>query len=106
MGGASQHVGPGPSGITGGDDIDMISGIEMRIIGETTRAATGMDRKTSNEIVKKCLAKYEPTLGNPPKGRRMQELYDFEKLTPKQEWVSMFEEVKAALKDRGVAFKY
>ncbi|MGD9046105.1 MAG: monomethylamine:corrinoid methyltransferase [Desulfobacterales bacterium] len=103
---SGQHVGPGPSGVTGGDDIDMISGVEMRIIGETTRAVTGMDRKTSNEIVKKCLAKYEPTLGKPPKGKTMQELYDFEKLTPKEEWLSMFEEVKAELKDWGVPFKY
>jgi len=103
---SGQHTGPGPSGITGGDDVDMISGIEMRMLGETSRAVTGMTRKKANEIAVKCLEKYEPTLGNPPKGKRLQDLYDVEKLKVKEEWLAKFEEVKEQLKDWGVPFRY
>ncbi len=103
---SGQHTGPGPSGITGGDDVDMISGIELRMLGEVSRAVTGMDRKQANEIAIKCLEKYEPTLGKPPKGKSMQELYDFKKLIVGDEWLSMFEKVKAELKPWGVPFKY
>jgi len=103
---SGQHTGPGPSGITGGDDVDMISGVELRMLGEVSRAVTGMTRKQSNEIALKCLAKYEPTLGNPPKGKRMQDLYNFEKLTPNDEWLDMFEKVKLQLREWGVPFRY
>lgn len=103
---SGQHTGPGPSGITGGDDVDMISGVEARMLGETTKAVIGMDRKTANELAVLCLSKYEPTLGNPPKGKRMQDLYDFQKLTPRPEWMSMFEDVKTELKSMGIPYKY
>lgn len=103
---SGQHTGPGPSGITGGDDVDMISGMEARMLGETSRAVTGMTRKQANEIALKSLAKYEPTLGKPPKGKRMQELYDLDKLKPTDEWLGMFEEVKNQLKAWGMPFRY
>ncbi len=103
---SGQHTGPGPSGITGGDDVDMISGIELRMLGEVSRAVTGMGRKQANEIAAKCLEKYEPTLGNPPKGKRLQELYDLGRLKVNDEWLGMFETVKAELQSWGVPFKY
>ena len=102
---SGQHTGPGPSGVTGGDDVDMITGVEVRMLGETSRAVTGMSRGQANELVCYCLEKYEPTLGSPPRGRRMQDLYDFERLKPKDEWLGMFEEVKAELKSRGVPYR-
>lgn len=102
---SGQHTGPGPSGITGGDDVDMISGVEVRMLGETSRAVTGMSRKQANEIACYCLDKYEPTLGNPPKGKRMQDLYDFDRLKPEDEWMQMFESVKTELKQRGIPFR-
>jgi methylamine--corrinoid protein Co-methyltransferase len=102
---SGQHTGPGPSGITGGTDVDMISGIELRMLGETTRACTGMSRKQANELVCYCLDKYEPTLGNPPKGKRMPDLYDIKRLKPTDEWLGMFESVKAELKGRGVPYR-
>lgn len=102
---SGQHTGPGPSGITGGDDVDMISGVEVRMLGETSRAVTGMSRQQANEMVNYCLEKYESTLGNPPPGKRMQDLYDFERLQPHDEWLDMFEEVKADLKTYGIPFR-
>jgi hypothetical protein len=103
---SGQHTGPGPSGVTGGDDVDMLTGLEGRMLGEVSRAVTGMSRIQANEITLKCLGKYESTLGNPPKGKRLQELYDIEKLIPKDEWKEIFKEVKAELNTLGVPFKY
>lgn len=102
---SGQHTGPGPSGVTGGDDIDMITAIEARMMGEVSRAVTGMSRHQSNEIVLRCLEKYEPTLGTPPRGKRMQELYDFEQFKPKDEWLALFEEVRAELRQWGVPLR-
>lgn len=102
---SGQHTGPGPSGVTGGDDIDMISAIEARVMGEVSRAATGMSRKQANEIVLRCLEQYEPALGHAPRGKRMQELYDFERLKPKDEWLEKYEAVKADLKRWGVPLR-
>jgi hypothetical protein len=102
---SGQHTGPGPSGVTGGDDIDMVTAIELRMLGEVSRAVTGMPRTLANEIVCKCLEKYEPTLGRPPRGKRFQELYDISRLKVGEEWLGMFESVKAQLKAWGVPFR-
>ena len=102
---SGQHTGPGPSGVTGGDDIDMISGIEMRIMGQASRAATGMTRVQANEIVQKCIEQYEPTLGNPPAGKRLQELYDLDKMVVNDEWWSTYEGVVAQLKEWGLPLR-
>lgn len=102
---SGQHTGPGPSGVTGGDDVDMITGIELRALGEVTRAVTGMHRRDANQIVVRCLEQYEPTLGNPPRGKRFQELYDVARLEPRPEWLGMYTEVMGQLKAWGVPLR-
>jgi methylamine--corrinoid protein Co-methyltransferase len=103
---SGQHSGPGPSGVIGGEDVDMITAVEQQMVGEVSRAVTGMPRKEADEIAAYCLSKYEPTLFNPPMGKRFQELYDVDKLKPKDEWIGTFEEVKKDLAGRGVPFLY
>jgi methylamine--corrinoid protein Co-methyltransferase len=103
---SGQHSGPGPSGVIGGEDVDMITAIEQRIVGEVSRAVAGMPRKEANDLVKYCLGKYEPSLFNPPMGKKFQELYDVKKLKPTEEWLGTFEEVKEDLKKAGVPFLY
>ena len=102
---SGQHTGPGPSGITGGDDIDMISGVEARIMGEATRAATGMSRKQANEIALKCIAKYEPTMTKPPRGKTIHELYDLPRMTVTDEWIGKYEKVKGDLNQWGLTIR-
>jgi methylamine---corrinoid protein Co-methyltransferase len=79
--------------------------MEARVMGEVSRAVTGMSRKQANEIVLCCLQQYEPTLGNPPRGKRMQDLYDMEQLKPKDEWLKLYESVKAELKEWGAPLR-
>jgi hypothetical protein len=102
---SGQHTGPGPSGVTGGDDVDMLTGLEARVLGEVSRAVRGMSRKEANGILKRCMTEYEPTLGKPPKGKRLQELYDIDVLKPKDEWLGAFDTVKAELKGWGVPLR-
>ena len=75
------------------------------MLGEVSRAVTGMSRKIANEITQRCLEQYEPTLGHPPRGKRMQELYDMARMQPGEEWLAMFESVKSQLKAWGVPFR-
>ena len=102
---SGQHTGPGPSGITGGDDIDQISGMEARIMGEATRAATGMTRTQANEIALKCIAKYEPTILTPPQGKTIHELYDMATMKVTDEWLGKYETVKDQLKEWGLPIR-
>lgn len=103
---SGQHTGPGPSGVVGGEDVDFCTGLEQRMMGEVSRAVTGMPREKANEIVLKCLEKYMPTSGNQPPGKRMPELYDVNLNKPTQEWLGIFEEVKAEARSWGVPFLY
>ncbi len=103
---SGQHTGAGPSGVTGGDDVDMISPMEARMMGEVSRAVTGMSRIEVNKLVNYCLEQYEPTLGNPPKGQRYQDLYDLSRMQPHDEWLELFETVKADLQAHGIPFRY
>ncbi len=89
----------------GRDDVDMVTAMEVRMLGEFSRAATGMPRKVADEIVGKCLEQYEPTLGHPPGGKRFQELYDLSRLKPTADWLGMFETVKSQLKAWGVPLR-
>jgi len=102
---SGQHTGPGPSGVTGGDDVDMISAIELRVLGEVTRAVTGMPRRDANQIVLRCLEQYEPTLGNPPRGKRFQELYDVARMQPGTEWLDAYAAVMGQLKQWDVPLR-
>jgi methylamine--corrinoid protein Co-methyltransferase len=99
---SGQHTGPGPSGVTGGDDIDMISGLEARMMGEATRAATGMSREQANEIALKCISEYEPRMAEPPSGKTIHELYDMSTMTITDEWIGMYDHVKAQLQEWGL----
>ncbi len=102
---SGQHTGPGPSGVVGGDDINMISAVEMRIMGQASRAATGMSRTDANAIVQKCIDEYEPTLGNPPPGKPLTELYDLDTMVVDEEWWGIYESVVAQLKDWGLPLR-
>lgn len=103
---SGQHTGPGTSGVIGGGDIDMITGVEVRMMGETSRAVTGMPRKIANDIVLKCIEQYEETEGNQPPGKRIQDLYDKDLLNPIDEWMQCFYDVKKKITDWGIPYRY
>lgn len=83
------------------------TGLEVRLMGEVSRAATkmGLSRKDANKMVQALLNKYEKVLsapgGNP--GKPFDECYDLATITPKAQWLAMYDEVFAELKTLGLA---
>ncbi len=84
------------------------TGLEVRLMGEVGKAVArqGMTRKKANEIVLKLLAKYEHVFGmeDKNKGKRFDEAYDMETITPVPQWQAMYDEVKAELSEMGIQF--
>ena len=82
------------------------TGLECRLMGEVGKAvaAQGLTRKEANEIVLKLVEKYEHVFsmedGNA--GKPFDESYDMETIEPVPEWLAMYEEVKAELKEMGL----
>lgn len=68
--------------------------LEARFSGEVMRVAPKISRDKAEEIVKKCLDKYEDQIEKKPIGKPFWEIYDMESLKPNDEWLSMYKEVK------------
>jgi methylamine--corrinoid protein Co-methyltransferase len=84
---------------------DHSTGLEARWVCEVGDAVTGIGLDDANELLKTLVPKYEDRLKNPPKGKRFQECYDLETLTPSKEYVELYARVKKELEDLGIAFK-
>jgi methylamine--corrinoid protein Co-methyltransferase len=100
------HAGPGCGGAT---EPDESSGLEARMLAEVAYASYKLNRDAANEIAKKINAKYENTikkLEGGVKGKKFQECYDVRTITPKKEWMDIFNRVKRELEDFGLDFKY
>jgi methylamine--corrinoid protein Co-methyltransferase len=78
--------------------------LESRWMGETCKAAAGMDRETANRIVTYLLEKYEDKLDDAPEGDTFEKLYDSEKLEPLPHYQKLYEEVKEEFKSQGLKF--
>lgn len=82
------------------------TGLEARLMGEVGAAASrqGITREQGNVMINKLLDKYEFIFnkedGNP--GVRFDEAYDITSITPKKEWLKMYEEVKVELHEMGL----
>ncbi len=71
------------------------SGLEARLMGEAVHAAAGLNRERADEIVRIALSKYEHLLDQQPYGMAFPEVYDVATIRPKDEWLKIYEEVKA-----------
>ncbi len=78
------------------------SGLEPRFQGEVAKAAAGLKRADANEIAKVIISKYEDKLTSAPPGKSFEELYDLNTLTPKRNYLELYEKVKRELKDLGL----
>lgn len=84
------------------------TGLEVRLMGEVGKAVArqGMTRSQANDIVLQLLSKYEHVFKMPDKnkGKRFDEAYDMETVTPVPQWQAMYDEVKAELTEMGIQF--
>jgi len=79
--------------------------LESRWMGEVCKAATGLNRKTAERIIKYLLKKYEDKLLDAPEGEIFEKLYDQEKLKPVPRYQKIYEEVKRELEEQGLKFR-
>lgn len=94
------------AGATTGAMRDYYSGMEGRITGEIAHATAGMSCSDANEIVNELLKRYEDVQAKKkaPLGKKFQECYDVKTLTPRKEYLDIWEKVKKELEDLGVKF--
>ncbi len=84
----------GPRGATGAIE-GACTGLEARFQGEVLHAAVKIDREKAEEIVQKAYAKYKDDLDKKPYGKPFWEIYDVDTIQPKEEWLNLYEEVRA-----------
>jgi methylamine--corrinoid protein Co-methyltransferase len=80
------------------------TGLEARLMGEVGRAASqgAMTRKEANGLLMKLLEKYEHVFAKGNPGVPFDEASDPLTVTPKREWLAMYEEVKKQLNNWGL----
>lgn len=83
----------GPRGATGAV-FGACSGLEARFQGEVLAAAVKIDRDKAEEIAQKAYDAYKDDLDKKPYGKPFWEVYDVDTITPSDEWLAIYEEVK------------
>jgi methylamine--corrinoid protein Co-methyltransferase len=81
------------------------TGLEARFNGEVGHATTRLSRVEADAIVKKAISKYQDLLDKEPYGKPFSEVYDVETVQPKQEWLDIYESVKAEATNWGMTFE-
>jgi len=89
-------------GASVGNQIDHTSGLEARFQAEVAHASLGLSRQEVNGYVLACLSHYEDSLDDPNLGKPFPELYDTEALSPNDEWLEKYDQVRGELSDLGL----
>jgi methylamine--corrinoid protein Co-methyltransferase len=84
--------------------IDMVTGMEARMMGEASMAACGMEVSEVNDIVERVLNWYEKSYYQPPKSKTFQESYDVESIKPNAEYISVYDSALNILSNCGIDF--
>lgn len=83
---------------------DHCTGMETRMLVETSRAAAGMSLSDANDILLQLVPKYDEAIKAQaaPPGKPFQECYDVDPLRPYDEYVELWEREKAGLRGIGL----
>ncbi|MEM3597754.1 MAG: monomethylamine:corrinoid methyltransferase, partial [Candidatus Hadarchaeum sp.] len=78
-----------------------------RWLAEVSYAAAGLKPDDANEIVNELLKKYEDriTKEGGPWGHTFDEIYDVKTVTPRKEFLELYDKVKKEMEDLGLKFK-
>jgi len=80
------------------------TGMEARMMGETARAAAGVEIKTINKVLDKLVSSYEKNYATAPPGKTFQQCYDVKTCTPTDEHMKVYEQVKKRFESFGLVF--
>jgi methylamine--corrinoid protein Co-methyltransferase len=88
--------------------LDHCTGMESRFRGEVAHAAAGIKREDANEMVKVIETKYGDIIKtkNIPFGKKFEECYDSDTITPSKEYMEIYSKVRKELEDLGLEFGY
>lgn len=89
-------------GTTGGHKRDHTSGLEARFNAEVSHAARKLTREQANAFVLQCLERYEGQFPDPPPGNPFPEVYDLSSLSPKSDWLEVYQRVREELTGMGL----
>jgi methylamine---corrinoid protein Co-methyltransferase len=81
---------------------DMTSGMEARMMGEAAAASAGLDIAEVNIILDKIIGRYEGNYSHPPSGKRFQDCYNLEDITPTKEHLKVYEKALVTLDKCGL----
>ena len=87
-----------------GVQIDMISGMESRMMGEASMATCGMDIRDVNVILDRIVSWYEKKYFDIPVCKRFQDCYDMDMIQPTEEYVSVYDSALDILSNCGIDF--
>lgn len=84
------------------------SALENRFHAELGYSATGLKREDANELVKQLVHGYREsvTKDGGPIGYTFDEIYDLNTLTPRPQFLEVYEKVKREVEDLGINFRY
>lgn len=87
---------------------DRTTPVEARMACEVGFAAAKMrmKRECAREIANELLKKYEDKIKDAPLGKKFQECYNIKSITPTQEYMNLYRNVKKELIDLGIDFPY
>jgi methylamine--corrinoid protein Co-methyltransferase len=88
-----------------GVKVDKTTGLEARFMGEVSHAVAGMPLDQINEILDALVAKYEGDFLTADEGKTYAECYDTEKVVPTEEYLAVYDEAVAIMKELGVCYK-
>ena len=87
---------------------DMATPLESRFFHETSEASFKMrlTRAKAEEICQKIMEKYEKLIPIDNYGHRIQEVYDMERIVPRQEYLDQYNRMRDELNKLGVEYAY
>ena len=87
---------------------DHATPLESRFYHEVSEASFKMrlPRAKAEELCQKIMAKYEKLIPTDNYGKTIQEVYDMDRLTPRQEYLDQYERMRDELCAMGFEFPY
>lgn len=81
---------------------DRGTGMEARMMGESAIASAGMDIERANRVIDNIVSLYENSYSHPPSGKRFQDCYDVDSITPSKEYLRIYDKAVETLNRCGL----
>ncbi len=85
--------------------LNMSTPLEVRWAYECGVAATKFKREEADELSRQLYKKYEDQMEHPPPGKTLVECYDAQTMTPRTEYLALYQRVKQDLQKMGIEFQ-